>query len=698
MSRNKHWLLLTVIMLVAIGLRFWRLTSLPPGFYYAEAFEGVEAWRILTHPAYRPLFIAGNFGVPPLNIYANAFMFGLFQLFGGAVGPLPMRVTAACFGVLGVWALYGLAVELQQLNKTENGLSLGFPFFAAGTLAVMRWHFHFSRIGIEAILTPLLWASATWCFLRGWRTGQRLLFVVCGVLLAATIYAYKSAWVIPGLMIPVVGLLLLQKAKVKFSDWNMTAQTPPAELAKVRMQRWVGVAVAATVAFVLVVPLGWFFWHHPEVPLFHPGQLAVASNPADKHSSVWYSITATLKMYVPFGKTGDQSPRHNLPGAPALNLWQALGFFLGFWVAVRRIRQPSYAIPLIGLVGLLLPGAFTTGAPHFHRVLGVTAPTALLCGMGLDALWQWRNFPVAGDGRGQQESSWFPLAWPMGWVSLLLLVVGGAVATREYFVQWAALPNLYDKFDVGMWEVGKQVMANPGAPVYLTPHDADSASLTLALESTHHPPLVEFDGRSIFPLTAQTSPAPEYYLVLEHEDFRTHLLLPELFPTAQRVQAVYDDQRQVQAWLYRRPAGVIPQRPPQHPLALELGDGIALAGYDVQPEQPQAGKSLYLQLHWLVKNKPTANWTVFTHLLVQDALGQKRLVCGQDSQPGAGSLPTSQWLPGWRVLDEYELRLPRDLATGQYQVEIGLYQPDGQRLPRTAEGILLGLIHLVKRS
>ena len=109
-------LALLLIFAGAAALRLWRIDSLPPGFHFDESFEGLEAWRILTDPTYRPVFLTGNFGVPPLNAYANAVTFALFQLFGGQAGPTAMRVTAAVFGVLGVLAVFALGDEMRRCD------------------------------------------------------------------------------------------------------------------------------------------------------------------------------------------------------------------------------------------------------------------------------------------------------------------------------------------------------------------------------------------------------------------------------------------------------------------------------------------------------------------------------------------------------------------------------------------------------
>ena len=113
---------------------------------------------------------------------------------------------------------------------------------------------------------------------------------------------------------------------------------------------------------------------------------------------------------------------------------------------------------------MLLPGVLSEYAPHFHRVLGATAPAALLTGLGLAWIWQ------LGSQRCRQAG---PIKWPglalMG-AAILLLVLGGVTAARNYFVRWAALPDLFYAFDVGLWEIGQWVAEQPAeTPIYLTP-------------------------------------------------------------------------------------------------------------------------------------------------------------------------------------------------------------------------------------
>lgn len=668
MSRLSRSALLLLILAVAAALRLWQIDSIPPGFHFDESFEGLEAWRILTEPGYRPIFLTGNFGVPPLNAYANALMFGLFQLVGGEAGPTAMRVTAALFGVAGVAAVYLLAAEMRQ---HEPDLPAAFPFLAAASLALLRWHLHFSRMGIEPVIVPLLWASSAWLLLRGWRTGGWLSFLGAGALLAATIYTYQGAWVIPILAALLAGHLAL-------SDRPRLAV------------RWTGLLAAAGLALLLVLPLAAFFRQNPDLLLLRPGQIASVGQEGAAPASLAANIWATLRMFGP-GQTGDLDPRRNLPGEPALNLWQVAPFYLGLALAIWRIKRPVYALLVAGLAGLLLPGVLSEYAPHFHRVLGAAAPAALLSGLGLAWIWRW------GSTRWRQAAprKWAGLA-VMG-AALLALVWGGTAAARDYFVRWAVLPDLFYAFDVGLWEIGQWVAAQPAeTPVYLTPRDSSHATLAFAWRprSDSRPAPDSFDGRHVFPLTAAVTAQPEQYVVIEHEDFRTRLLLPGVFPGAGTGPEIEDGWGQVYSRIYTRPAGAEPQLEPTVPLDAPLGDGVRLGGYDLLPAAPAPGDILYVRLHWLVDARPAADWTVFVHLLGQPKADGNPLWVGKDSPPGNASLPTSRWQPGWRIIDEYAMPLPADLPPGSYQLEIGMYQAGGARLPASGEAIRLGAVQV----
>ncbi len=115
-----------------------------------------------------------------------------------------------------------------------------------------------------------------------------------------------------------------------------------------------------------------------------------------------------------------------------------------------------------------------------------------------------------------------------------------------------------------------------------------------------------------------------------------------------------------------------------NPTEVRLGERIALLGYDLSPPPYTLGQSFSLTLYWQTLREVDASYTVFTHLLdsSEHIWGQK------DSVPGSGSLPTTSWVEGEVVTDQYEIMIDPKAPPGQYVIEIGMYDANtGQRLP-----------------
>jgi len=118
-----------------------------------------------------------------------------------------------------------------------------------------------------------------------------------------------------------------------------------------------------------------------------------------------------------------------------------------------------------------------------------------------------------------------------------------------------------------------------------------------------------------------------------------------------------------------------------------FGDRLALVGY-VLPPTVAAGSSLPIKVYWRALAPMTEDYTVFVHLL--DANG--KTVAQEDDQPQSGAYSTSFWDVGETIADVYALAIPRELAAGDYRIEIGIYRArDGMRLPIRNGGDALGL-------
>ncbi|MBL7183383.1 MAG: glycosyltransferase family 39 protein [Anaerolineae bacterium] len=116
----------------------------------------------------------------------------------------------------------------------------------------------------------------------------------------------------------------------------------------------------------------------------------------------------------------------------------------------------------------------------------------------------------------------------------------------------------------------------------------------------------------------------------------------------------------------------------QHPLRASLADEVAFLGYDLGKATVKPGGTLHLTLYWQALARMEISYTVFVHLLdVQNSTwGQK------DNLPIEGTYPTTSWLPGEVVIDEYEIVVDATAPTGEYQIEVGMYDLETmQRLP-----------------
>lgn len=120
------------------------------------------------------------------------------------------------------------------------------------------------------------------------------------------------------------------------------------------------------------------------------------------------------------------------------------------------------------------------------------------------------------------------------------------------------------------------------------------------------------------------------------------------------------------------------------PVGATFGGQIALPGYTLTGP----GGTYTLELVWQAAAQPTADYTVFVHVLKADGTC---CVWQSDAMPRDGAYPTSRWHPGEVVVDAYEMVLPEGLAAGAYEIEVGLYVADtGERLGASVAGRTIG--------
>ena len=131
-------------------------------------------------------------------------------------------------------------------------------------------------------------------------------------------------------------------------------------------------------------------------------------------------------------------------------------------------------------------------------------------------------------------------------------------------------------------------------------------------------------------------------------------------------------------WVYGAP----PEEPaaggPEYEANYRLGEHIRLKRVRLSDQTPAPGDSLTVVLIWESDGEVKENYTVFCHLL--SASGE--LVAQQDGPPIYGVRPTPSWRAGEIIEDSHEISLDGDLAPGDYELSVGMY--DAETMERLA--------------
>lgn len=136
----------------------------------------------------------------------------------------------------------------------------------------------------------------------------------------------------------------------------------------------------------------------------------------------------------------------------------------------------------------------------------------------------------------------------------------------------------------------------------------------------------------------------------------------------------------------------------QHRLSANLGAQVEFLGYDLGRKELRAGETIHLTLYWRALAEMEMSYTVFVHLID----GENRIWGQRDSVPGNGTLPTTGWVKGEVIADEYEFTVRPNAPPGEYLIEVGMYDAQtSHRLPvlggpKPEDRILLNEVVVVK--
>ncbi|MFN2202203.1 MAG: hypothetical protein ACK2UO_13410 [Caldilineaceae bacterium] len=115
------------------------------------------------------------------------------------------------------------------------------------------------------------------------------------------------------------------------------------------------------------------------------------------------------------------------------------------------------------------------------------------------------------------------------------------------------------------------------------------------------------------------------------------------------------------------------------PISANLGDHFAILGVGAIPDHLQPGQEATVLVKWRARKPATTDYSVFVHLVDENGL----IIAQQDTMPGSGLYPTSEWLTDETRIETYTVEIP----TGAYTPNrgswvVGMYDSaTGERLP-----------------
>lgn len=366
--RRSDWILFAIILAAAFGLRIYALGDYPTGLFCDEAANGYNAYTLLhsgqdEHGKTLPLFIWSFFAFKyPLYIYPSIPWVGLFGLTEFAT-----RFQAALYGTGTVAVAFLIG---RQLFHPIAGLA------AAAVLALMPWHFHFSRIGFALIGFPFWFGLGFYFFIRAvGDAATRRDWLLAATCFALCLYVYA----VSQLTVPV--FLLFAAVVCAPAVW--------------RHRRWVLQAIV--VGVVVSLPFVVFYWRNYDRASIYVMQTSVLAWPvplAEKLETIFKQNWPTYFQARFLLESGDPILRHGVRNHgvlyPALVPWIALG-------ALGALVYRSGASKLLLVLAALYPlgAAVTRETPSATRsILGALA-FALLAGVGVErAIALVRAIPI----------------------------------------------------------------------------------------------------------------------------------------------------------------------------------------------------------------------------------------------------------------------------------------------------------------
>lgn len=711
--KQVTWLLLGLI-LAGAAARSWRLTAIPYGFVYDEAYKAMDA-RWLWQAGSIFVFLPGNNGQSTLFQYMAGLM---MMLFGYTV--FAYRLTAVLVGIITIPLMYRWVATMVQPQPERYYLGL----LAAAGLTFSFWHLEVTSTGLRASMVPFFFILTAYFFWRGWKGNSIGYMAAAGVSLGLSQYTYWPVvillplpfglfvmiWtlshLIPGKGDQTGGATCQARLAVLFSGETC-------QLAYTVKKVWLWLGVMALVSLLIFLPLGRVLYQNP---IFI--EYIFNSSAANKalisqrtwYGHVWDSLRIVLDGPVALWR-GQLGPTVGFD-------WLAFaGFWVGLIIALKRWRQPAYLFLLVSLPALWLPAPL--GDMNFsdlrlpdmvpaHHAIGVLRLVGMLPAYYALVAMGWGVAPkfVAGKLTGLNLAITGVTTF-----GLIVLIIGG-LNFYNFFIRWPQDPLLYSRYNGPIFDLTHDIIREAQDYDILIPFQLyTQPTMRFFLDSrfteTTTPP-----ANSARPalLVTTADAAPAAYLWLSRSETGAGLAyLTPVQDTAELLRHTTGgplDSYNIAAPLLvtaqtHRLDSLDPLRaglttwPDLSHLAYNWNNEVSLVGYQLSSPWTQAGQTLGLSLYWHNLTDQPIIRDVFIHVINQNGEGVGQV-------DGVTINDKHRWRGGKISPTAHTLQLGPDLPPGPYLIRLGVFNARAQvkspvfntQNEETGNQVILGLFYL----
>jgi hypothetical protein len=344
--------ILWVILIVMAGffLRFKYLENLPYSFINDEGQMGQNGTCLVRGLC--PFIMETGWSQQPMTAFLPT---GISAALLGNTA-VAVRLVSVLIGTLAILAVYLFAREVFDPTTAS---------IASILLALLPYHNHFSRLGVDNIMDSLAAPAILWLLYRGYKRGSIFAVLFAGIISGMSFYTYPGTRLAPVIGIAAAGYGLIFNYR---------------QLRNFQRQ----ILIFSMAFLVTAGPILGFFATHPEsfsarinsVGIFQPdnfkNEMAITG-----HSAVEVISLQFMKSSLVFIATSAPSNFFNSP-KPYLVPILAVFFMLGLAYTAYRIKDPRFFGLMIWFWAAILFGSTITGGPPTSQRMLMSSPALVI--------------------------------------------------------------------------------------------------------------------------------------------------------------------------------------------------------------------------------------------------------------------------------------------------------------------------------